>query len=115
LEDFQPLGRRLWPPQFLGVDEFFTAAPAGGGQFLRFGEAINFIQQHCLADATQTSEQNAFLGTLFFDATEENASLVEGSLSTDHFGRWRTCAGRERVLDGVHTMLCEFLVIYTNF
>jgi len=50
---------------------------------------------------------------LFFDATEENASLVEDSLATDHFERGRTCAGGEQVFDGVHTMLGEFLVVYT--
>jgi hypothetical protein len=47
-------------------------------------------------------------GTLFFNPTEENASLVEDSLATDHFGRWGTCAGRERVFEGVHKCFVNF-------
>jgi hypothetical protein len=54
-------------------------------------------------------EQNAFLGTLFFDTTEENAGLLEDSLATDQFGWRRACAGGERIFNGVHDEFREFL------
>ena len=57
------------------------------------GEAVNFIEQHRLADTAQSGEEDALLRTPFFHAPEENARLLKNSRATDEFGRWRACAG----------------------
>ena len=76
-------------------------------------EPVNFIEQHRLADTAQPGEQNTFLGSPCLNATKEDARLFEDSRTTNQLGRGRTCAGGERIFDGVHTMLGDFYLFIT--
>ena len=89
MEDGRKAKKFLYPHSPVSPEAFILVRFQGQGAVADFGgKALNFIQQHRLADAAQTGEQDALLRTLFFDPTEENTSLFKDSRPTDQFG-WR--------------------------
>ncbi len=66
------------------------------------GEPLDLVEQHCLADAPQPGEEDAFFRAPLLHPAQEDPSLLEDSLAADQLGRRGAGAGGERILDGVH-------------
>ena len=94
-----------WPQWFV-----FVCFDGDSVVTIGFGQSLDFVEQYRFAHPAKSREQNAFLRSPLFNATEKDAGLFENEIPAHQFRRRRSSAGRKGVLDRVHLYL--FIRIY---
>jgi hypothetical protein len=66
-------------------------------------DLLHAVEEDGFTDSSQAGEEEAFLGTAFEDASEEDFALAENFFPSDEFRGWGAGSGAEGIVDGVHS------------
>jgi hypothetical protein len=105
-----------WGNEHHGQGFAFERLDQDGAVVPSLGHALHFVEQHRLADSTQSGQQHTFLGSFPTNARKQHLRLFQNILTTRQLGRRRARAGRERIDDFVHAEpRALFMSIYSSF